>query len=80
MAFININKVTLDKNCDAIEAMATALLVFASLTYDEIEKKDYGNALQQVILLQGATNQLGQFLLNEITKEEDSSGKDTNTI
>lgn len=51
MAFININKVTIE-NADGVKgAMSNTMLLFASLIYDDVDTKEYGKALEKLEML-----------------------------
>lgn len=65
MAFININKVEIKDSDDAITIMSGVVLLFASLTYDDIKGDKHKEALQQLESLKYSIAQLEYVIKNK---------------
>jgi hypothetical protein len=64
MAFININKVTLEDTNDIKEVTSDLVLVLSSIIYDDIQVKKYDEALKQIEMLKCSVWQLETVLKN----------------
>jgi len=69
MAFININKVTLEDTNDIKVAMSNVMLVFSSIIHDHVDKKEYNDALGQIGMLKQSVWNLEHILKKELNYE-----------
>ena len=65
MAFININKVTLENTNDLKLGMANVMLLASSILYDDIEARKYEEALIYLEMLKCAIYNVEYVLKNK---------------